>query len=59
MLDTYIISLLDIYKDPIEIVEKGIRRNKIRHVIQTKSTASQIFICVGFITIMHSYTQVT
>ena len=30
MLDTYIISLLDIYRDTtIDIVEKGIGRNKV------------------------------
>jgi len=31
MLDTYIISLLDTYRDTIDIVEKEIQRNKARH----------------------------
>ena len=42
MLDTYIISFLDIYRDTIDIVEKGIGRNEVRHATHIINSGNRI-----------------
>ena len=42
MLDTYIKSLINIYRDTIDIVEKGIGRNKVRHATQIVKSGNRI-----------------
>ena len=42
MLGIYITALLDIYRDIMDIVEKGFGRYKVRHVIQIINNGNRI-----------------